>query len=63
MTINEALRLTAGIFILLSLYLAINYTQDWLWFTAFIAANLILSAFTKFCFMMSVFRKLGFKED
>lgn len=63
MTINEALRLTAGLFILLSLYFAVNYTQAWLWFTAFIAANLILSAFTKFCLMMSVFRKLGFKED
>ena len=63
MTINEALRLTAGIFVLLSLYLAVNYSQDWLWFTVFVATNLILSSFTKLCFMMSVFRKLGFKDD
>ena len=43
MIINEALRLIAGTMILLSLFLAVNYSQNWLWFTAFIAVNLIQS--------------------
>lgn len=63
MTINEAIRFTAGIFILLSLYLAVSHTQNWLWLTTFIGANLLLSSFTQFCFMMSIFRKLGFKDS
>ncbi|TMM45910.1 YgaP family membrane protein [Colwellia ponticola] len=61
MTVNEALRLVAGTMILISLYLAINYTQTWLWFTAFIAVNLIQSSFTKWCLMMTILKKLGLK--
>jgi hypothetical protein len=63
MTINEALRLIAGTMILLSLYLAITYSQSWLWFTAFIAVNLIQSSFTKWCLMMSILKKLGLKNS
>jgi len=62
MTINEALRLVAGTMILLSLYLAVNYSETWLWFTAFIAVNLIQSSFTKWCLMMAILKKLGLKN-
>lgn len=62
MTINEALRLIAGTMILLSLFLALNYSQYWLWFTAFIAVNLIQSSFTKWCLMMTILKKLGLKK-
>ncbi len=62
MTINEALRLIAGTMILLSLFLALNYSQHWLWFTAFIAVNLIQSSFTKWCLMMTILKKLGLKN-
>jgi hypothetical protein len=61
MTINEALRLVAGLMILLSLFLAVTYSQSWLWFTVFIAANLIQSSFSKWCLMMSILKKLGLK--
>ena len=62
MTINEATRLIAGIMIFLSLYLTVTYSQSWLWFTAFIAANLIQSSFTKWCLMMTLLKKLGLKS-
>ncbi|KGJ87287.1 Protein of unknown function DUF2892 [Colwellia psychrerythraea] len=62
MTINEALRLIAGTMILLSLFLALNYSQHWLWLTAFIAVNLMQSSFTKWCLMMTILKKLGLKS-
>ncbi len=39
----------AGTFILLSLLLANLYSTNWLWFTAFVGANLLQSSFTGFC--------------
>jgi len=62
MTINEALRLVAGIMILISLYLAVTYSQNWLWFTAFIGLNLLQSSFTKWCLMMTFLKKMGLKD-
>lgn len=62
MTVNDALRLIAGSFILLSLLLAFSFSHYWLLFTAFIALNLIQSAFTKWCPMMALLRKAGLKD-
>ncbi|MBA6223329.1 DUF2892 domain-containing protein [Colwellia sp. MB02u-18] len=62
MTLNEALRLVAGIMILISLYLAVTYSQNWLWFTAFIGLNLLQSSFTKWCLMMTFLKKIGLKD-
>ncbi|GLX82223.1 YgaP family membrane protein [Thalassotalea eurytherma] len=62
MTINEGLRLIAGSFLLLSLALAHFVSPNWLFFTAFIALNLLQSAFTKWCPMMVILKKLGFKQ-
>ncbi len=63
MTVNEALRLIAGCMIIISLLLAINFSQNWLWFTAFIGVNLIQSSFTKWCLMMTILRELGMKDS
>jgi len=63
MTINEALRLIAGTMILLSVFLTVNYSLNWLWFTGFIAVNLMQSSFTKWCLMMTILKKLGLKDD
>lgn len=62
MTVNDGLRLNAGIFILISVALAGFVSTQWLWFTAFIGLNLFQSAFTKWCPMMVVLKKLGFKK-
>lgn len=68
MTIQRTIRIIAGSFILLSLYLAYRYNgvnlaePTWLWFTAFIGANLLQSGFTKWCLMETILEKLGMKH-
>jgi len=47
---NDAvIRRFAGTFLLLSLAMAYWVSPNWLWFTAFVAVNLLQSSFTKFC--------------
>jgi DUF2892 family protein len=62
MTINEALRMIAGTFVLVSLALGYWVHPAWLLFTAFVGANLLQSAFTKWCPMMWVLEKIGLPE-
>lgn len=63
MTINEGLRLMAGVFILISILLAHFVSPAWLLFTGFIALNLIQSAFTKWCPAMVMLKKIGLKQE
>jgi len=62
------IRIIAGSFILLSLYLAYRYNgvalnePSWLWFTAFVGANLLQSGFTRWCLMETILKKLGMKS-
>jgi len=63
MTVNEMLRLIAGSMVLLTLLLSHSHSTNWLWFTAFIGVNLLQSAFTKWCLMMTILKKLGFKDE
>lgn len=62
MKLNEALRLLAGAIVLLSVGLAVYADLRFLWLTAFVGANLLQSAFTKWCPAIWVFKKLGLKE-
>lgn len=57
--IERALRGIAGTFIIISLLLAHYVSPLWLWFTAFVGLNLLQSAFTDWCPMMSILKKLG----
>jgi hypothetical protein len=59
MTLERRIRMIAGSFILVSLVLAHWVSPLWLWFTAFVGANLIQSAFTKWCLMEDILRKLN----
>ena len=57
-------RLMGGSFILISLALGapaspLFVNQWWLAFTAFVGVNLLQSAFTKWCLMETILRKLG----
>lgn len=63
MTVNEGLRLMAGVFTLISILLAHYVSPYWLLFTGFIALNLIQSAFTKWCPAMVILKKMGLKEE
>jgi len=60
--INRIIRAIAGTFILISLLLAIYINLNWLWFTAFVGANLLQSSFTKWCLMEDILKKLGVKD-
>ncbi|MGZ8161085.1 MAG: YgaP family membrane protein [Methylobacter sp.] len=61
MTIDRVVFAVAGSFILVSLLLAHYHSELWLWFTAFVGANLLQSAFTGFCPMAIILKKLGVK--
>ncbi len=60
--INRVIRAIAGSFILLSLLLAIYVNINWLWFTAFVGANLLQSSFTKWCLMEDILKGLGLRD-
>ncbi len=59
--IERVLRGIAGFFIVLSVILAIEVNINWLWFTAFVGVNLLQSAFTNWCPMMTILKKFGLK--
>jgi hypothetical protein len=59
MTIERIVLAVAGFFVLLSLLLAHYVNPNWLWFTAFVGANLFQSAFTGFCPLAVVLKKVG----
>jgi len=49
----------AGSFILISLGLAHYVNPNWIWFTAFVGANLLQSSFTKWCLMDIILKRAG----
>ena len=59
MTVERYLRGIAGFFILLSILLAHFHSPYWLLFTGFVGLNLLQSAFTNWCPMMTILKKLG----
>ncbi len=61
MTIENAIRVIAGAFVLGSLALGRWVSPWWFLFTAFVGANLIQSAFTGFCPMEIILKKAGLK--
>ena len=62
MTVERAVRLLAGVIILISLALAVYISHYWLWLTAFVGLNLFQSAITNWCPAMSIFRLMGLKD-
>lgn len=58
---NRIVRGVAGTFILISLLLAVYVNINWLWFTAFVGANLLQSSLTKWCLLEDILKKIGFK--
>ena len=62
MTVQRWLFLIAGTLVLLSVALGHLISPYFLLFTAFVAVNMIQSAFTGWCPMMWVLRRLGARE-
>ncbi len=63
MTVERLLRLIAGAFVLASVLLGVYHSPNWFYFTGFVALNLMQSAFTNWCPMMTFLRKLGAKDE
>ena len=62
MTVDEYLRAIAGLFVLASVALGHFVSPYFYLFTAFVGLNLLQSAFTRWCPMMSILRALGARE-
>ena len=59
MSIERIVLAFAGLAILLSLGLAHYVNVNWLWLTAFVGFNLLQAAFTGFCPLAIVLKKIG----
>jgi hypothetical protein len=62
MSIDRIVLAVAGTMVLLSLLLAHFVSPYWYWFTAFVGANLLQSAFTGTCPLVLVLRKVGVRS-
>ncbi len=56
--VDRYLRGIAGAMILISVALNFLHSPLWIWFTAFIGLNLLQSAFTQWCPMITILKKL-----
>ena len=63
MTVERLLRGLAGFFVLVSALLAHYHSAYWLFFTGFVGLNLLQSAFTNWCPMMYILKRLGVKSQ
>jgi pheromone shutdown protein TraB len=61
MRVEEAVRLMAGIVLLLGIVLAHWVHPYWILLSVFVGLNLIQSVFTKWCLATTIFTKLGLK--
>lgn len=61
MNVERYVRLIGGAFVLLSLALGYWVNRYWFLFTGFVGLNLLQSAFTNWCPMMTILRKAGVK--
>lgn len=59
---KRLMNIIPGAFILISLALALTINMNWLWFTAFVGANLFQLGFTKWCLLEIILDKLGVKD-
>ena len=61
MSIDRVVLAFAGFVVLASLGLSIVHHQNWLWLTAFVGANLFQAAFTGFCPLALILKKVGLR--
>jgi hypothetical protein len=67
MTTERVIRIIAGFFIMLSVFLGAQgggvqlSEPSWFWFTLFVGANLFQSGITRWCLMEKILVRLGVK--
>jgi len=63
MTVQRTVLAVAGTLVLLSVGLSITVSPNFLWITAFVGANLLQSAFSRWCLLASILRKAGIPDE
>ena len=63
MIINDAIKMIAGAFIVISVLLGHFVNEYWFLFTAFVGLNLFQSVFTKWCLLSNLLKLAGMKES
>lgn len=63
MTVERLLRLIAGGFVAGSVLLGMNVHPYFCWFTLFVGLNLLQSAFSNWCPMMTILRRGGMPDQ
>ena len=61
MTLDRSVLAFAGSMVLVSVVLTVWVSPLFVWFTVFIGANMLQSAFTGFCPAAMIFKRLGIK--
>ncbi len=59
MNIDRLVMAFAGLVILVSVLLTNIHHTNWMWLTVFVGANLLQAAFTGFCPLATILKKLG----
>jgi hypothetical protein len=59
MSVDRIVFAFAGSVVLISLVLAQVHHAGWLWLTAFVGANMLQAAFTGFCPLALIAKKMG----
>ena len=60
---NRIIHAFAGTMILISILLTIYISQNWLWLTAFVGANLLQSSITNWCLLDKILGKMGYTNE
>jgi len=63
MTVTRSVHAIAGVLILLSVALGFFVNPLFFGFTVFVGLNLLQSAFTRWCLMASLLRRLGVRDE
>ncbi len=61
-TVDQWVFRIGGLFVLASLVLSRLHSVNWLWFTAFVGANMFQASFTGFCPLAMILQKLGVRS-
>ncbi len=62
MKLKNYMSLIPGIFIVVSVLLGLFYNRWWFAFTLFVGLNMMQSAFTNWCLLEKILKKLGAEE-
>ena len=62
MTVDRYVRLVAGVFVMASIVLGMTVNPGFYWFGAFVGLNLLQSAFTNWCPLISILKAAGVRS-